>query len=385
MSDRIKTTHVGSLPRTESLAALITASEEGKDVDRAQLDEEIRRSVKDVVARQREVGLDVVSDGEHGKPGFSIYVRDRLDGMGGSTDVWHFRDLLEVPELAAFASETEGNDLDEVLARTPCCVGPLSYKGQDALQRDIANFRSALDGDTTDAFMPSASPGVVVHQMKNLHYPSYEDYLFGVADALREEYQAIVEAGFVVQLDCPDIPLVGSTDFWASDVVDRLGYPAVVDLHVEAINRATAGLPQEQLRMHLCWGNYAGPHTHDAELRDIIEHVLRANVRYISFEAANPRHEHEWAVFEEVALPDDKVIVPGCIDSTTNFVEHPELVAQRIERFARAVGPDRVIAGADCGFSTVVGFTAVYPSVVWRKFASLVEGAALASGKLARA
>ena len=386
MTERIiSTTHVGSLPRTESLAALITASEEGKPVGATELNDEIQKSVKEVVRKQREVGLDVISDGEHGKPGFSIYVRDRLQGMGGSTDVWTFRDLAEVPEMAAVASETEGNDLDEALARTPACIGPLSYRGQDAVARDIENFVAALDGDTANAFMPAASPGVVVHQMMNLYYSSYEDYLSAVADALREEYQAIVDAGLTLQLDCPDIPLVGHTDFWASDIVNRLGYAAVVEMHVEAINRATAGLPHEQLRMHLCWGNYAGPHTYDVELRDIIETVFKAGVRFVSFEAANPRHEHEWAVFEEVTLPDDKVIIPGCLDSTSNFVEHPELVAQRIERIARLVGPDHMIAGADCGFSTVVGFTAVFPSIVWRKFNSLVEGASLASAKLARA
>ena len=386
MSDHvIKTTHVGSLPRSEELTPLVLASEAGEPVDAGQMADAIARSVQDVVRRQRDIGIDLVSDGEHGKPGFSVYVRDRLEGMGGKTDVWTFRDLEEVPELtAALASEAEGSDLDEVLGRIPSCIGPLSYRGQEAVARDIANFIAALGGDTADAFMPAASPGVVVHQMKNLHYPSYEDYLTAVADALREEYTAIVDAGLTVQLDCPDIPLVAGTNFWGSDVVDRLGHAAVVEMHVEAINRATAGLPQEQLRMHLCWGNYAGPHTHDVELRDIIELVFKANVRFISFEAANPRHEHEWAIFEDIAVPDDKVLIPGCIDSTSNFVEHPELVAQRIERFARLVGPEQVIAGADCGFGTVVGFTAVYPSIVWRKLQALVEGAALASSKIAQ-
>jgi 5-methyltetrahydropteroyltriglutamate--homocysteine methyltransferase len=380
----IKTTHVGSLPRSEELTALMTASEKGEAVDRAQLDDAIKRSVTDVVEHQKSIGLDIISDGEHGKAGFTVYLRDRLKGLGGSTEVWTFRDMAEVPELTAFVSEGEGNELEELLSRIPACVGPISYRGQEGVARDIANFKAALDGDTTDAFMPAASPGVIVQQMKNLHYGSYEDYLAAVADAMREEYTAIVDAGFTVQMDCPDIPIIGHSQFWASDVAERLGYEAMVELHIEAINRATAGLPQEQLRMHLCWGNYAGPHNYDVELRDIIDIVLKARVKFLSFEASNPRHEHEWVVFEDVTLPDDKVLIPGCIDSVSMFVEHPELVAQRIERFARLVGPERVVAGVDCGFGTVIGFTNVYPSIAWRKLESLVQGAALASEKFAR-
>jgi 5-methyltetrahydropteroyltriglutamate--homocysteine methyltransferase len=344
--------------------------------------------VGDVVARQLDAGIDIVSDGESGKPGYTAYLLERIDGFGGESEPWYFQDLLDVPELQG-RTEARASDLSKrfrAVGQMPGCIGELRYVGHAQVERDVENLTAAIARHGAElGFMPAASPGSIAIQAHNHHYPSYEAYLDGLADALRHEYAAIVDAGLTLQLDCPDIPMTrpGHRLYWAADLVERLGHRRVIDLHVDAVNRAAEGLPRERVRMHLCWGNYVGPHHHDAPLRDVLGPVLeRARVGAVSFEAANPRHAHEWEELAELDVPDDVAIIPGVIDSTTNFVEHPRLVAQRIERFARSVGSERVIGGSDCGFASSVGMTLVEPTVVWMKLRSLAEGAAMASDRL---
>jgi 5-methyltetrahydropteroyltriglutamate--homocysteine methyltransferase len=377
--DRILTTHVGSLPRSAELTRLIFDAQEGKgDADRLQA--QVADEVDRVVARQRETGIDIVSDGEQSKPGFSNYLRDRLDGLGGTTDPWVFKDLATVPELQAFYFEDEAAEHIHM----PACEGPLRYVGQAAVQRDIANLKGAMERHgVTEAFMPAASPGIIAYHMTNRHYPSYEEYVMAAADAMREEYRAITDAGLILQLDCPDIGCVAHTEGWMTPTMERLGLTKFVELQIEALNHGVEGLPPDQVRMHLCWANYEAPHQFDVPLRDVLEPVLRrARPSAILIEAANPRHEHEWEVLQEMTVPEDKIIVPGVIDTTTNYVEHPVLIAQRIQRFADILGRERVIAGADCGFGTFVGFGAVFENVVWMKLSALAEGAQIASERL---
>lgn len=380
--DRILTSHVGSLPRPPDVLERIYARQAGTrlfDDDYWRL---VAAAVDDVVAHQARIGIDIVSDGEIGKVGFTNYLGDRLTGLGGEGEMWSFHDLEEAPEIAARQYQGEG-------ARhicMPACVGALEYVGQAHIARDLANLRRALDAHGIErAFVPAPLPGAVAFQIVNRHYATYEDYVMALAECLQEEYRAIVDAGFLLQLDSPDIPMCAPQHsvFWASDVVAGMGYQAFIALNLAALERATEGIPGEHLRLHLCWANYEGPHHHDVALAEVLEPSLRlCRAKTISFEAANPRHEHEWAVFESLRLPDDVVIMPGVIDTSTNFVEHPELVAQRIERFARLVGRERVIAGTDCGFGTYAGFGEVTPGAVWLKLASLAEGAAIASRRL---
>ncbi|MBV8084946.1 MAG: cobalamin-independent methionine synthase II family protein [Chloroflexi bacterium] len=372
---RILTTHTGSLPRPPDLVQLMLAHERGDPIDQGALKERIASATTEIIAKQLEAGVDVVNDGEASKPSYSTYVKDRLNGFGG-------------PSQAPPGSAAEPNFPDFVRTRQaerlaiayPTCNGPISLKDGSAVQRDIANLRAALAGKhVAEAFMSAASPGQIARFQVNTYYPSDEAYIFALAEAMRPEYRAIVEADLVLQLDCPDLAS-GRTSAYSHLSVEE--WLKIAVMHVEALNTAIAGLPADRIRLHLCWGNYEGPHTRDVPIRDILSTVFRANVGGLSFEAANPRHEHEWRVWEDVKLPDGWVLIPGVLDSCTNYVEHPDLVAQRIVRFAGAVGRENVIAGTDCGFSTSVGSSRVAPSVAWAKLAAMAEGARMASREL---
>ena len=372
---RISTTHVGSLPRPQNLLELMYKHQEGAKPDDG-LADAIEDAVRVWVATQLRIGIDVVSDGEMGKPGFVNYISERLEGFGGQAAPWTLDDLEATPELLV---EQYGGEAGAHIVPANC-QGPVSYSGHELLRRDIDNLLGALGNHpSSEAFMPAASPGVVTVCSPDEHYGDYETYLEAVADAMAEEYRAIVDAGLQLQLDCPDIPMAGHTQFWCKDEVSSRGLRAFAELHVGAIDRALQGIEPQKVRLHLCWGNYEGPHHLDAPLEEVLIPVLGSRAAMISFEAANPRHEHEWETFEKLSIPDDKKIMPGVIDTLTNLVEHPRLVAQRIERFARLVGPERVIASADCGFGTFVGFGQVGAQVAQMKLESLVAGAEVAS------
>lgn len=371
-SQRILTTHTGSLPRPDDLQQMLYAKERGEQVDQAAFEIKVREAVQAVVRQQVACGIDVVNDGEMSKISYSTYVKDRLTGFEGTgrLKLGRSADLADFPEYAqrVFA------DLSEISG--PACTGPITYKGLAEVQRDIANLKAALQGvDVTEVFMTAASPGVISRFLENQYYPSHEAYLAALVDTMKVEYDTIYQAGFILQLDCPD--LTGGRNIKGTQ--SGLSY---LELHVEALNHALRDIPADRMRLHLCWGNYEGPHHKDTPLRDILNIVLQARPAGLSFEAANPRHEHEWKVFEEVKLPEGKVLIPGVIDSTTNFIEHPELVAQRIERFAAQVGRENVIAGTDCGFATFAGFHTVDPRIAWAKLQAMAEGAHVASQSL---
>jgi 5-methyltetrahydropteroyltriglutamate--homocysteine methyltransferase len=336
----------------------------------------VRQAVADAVAKQVEVGIDVVGDGEQSKVGYSTYVKDRLEGFGSDGRMAVTPgDLVDYPGYAVQMFGAFAFPL-----RTPACIGPVRSKGTEAVQRDIAHFKEALAKTTAvEAFMTAASPGVIALFLSNAYYRTDEEYLNALADAMRPEYQAIHEAGFLLQIDCPDLAMGRHIQFPDRDEEE---FRKIAELHVEVLNRAVEGIPPDRMRLHLCWGNYEGPHHKDISLERIIDIVLRARPMGISFEAANPRHEHEWRLFERIRIPDDKVLIPGVIDSTTNFIEHPDLVAERIKRFAAVVGTERIIAGTDCGFGTFAGYRGVDPAIAWAKLGALAEGARLASREL---
>ena len=369
-TERILTTHTGSLPRPPDLLAMLEAVDAGTLSDGAAFEARVRRATKDIVTQQADAGVDIVNDGEQGKVGYSTYVRQRLTGFGGQSTLRGRSDWADFPEAAARAEQRS------TVAR-PACNGPIEWKDRAAVDKDTANLRAALDGaQVTEAFMTAASPGVIAHFLPNQYYPSREAYLARLVDVMKEEYDAIHRAGFMLQIDCPDLAMgrhLAFPDLSAAEFVK------VAEGNIEALNHALRDIPADRLRLHLCWGNYQGPHHRDIPLRAIIRAVLKARPQGLSFEGANGRHEHEWVVFREVRLPDDKVVIPGVLDSTTNFIEHPELVAERIGRYARLVGRENVIAGTDCGFGTWVGQAAVDPDIAWAKLASLAEGARLAS------
>ncbi len=375
-TERILTTHTGSLPRPHDLTAMLEALDAGTVSDTAGFEARVRRAVADVVRQQVEAGVDIVNDGEQGKVGYSTYVRHRLTGFGGQSAVPMRADWADFPEAAARAERRSA------VAR-PSCNGAIDWKDRTAVQKDVANLRAALDGvQATEAFMTAASPGVIAHFLRNEHYPSREAYLARLVDVMKDEYDAIHRAGFVLQVDCPDLAMGRHLAF---PTLSNAEFVKIAEANVEALNHALRDIPADRLRMHLCWGNYEGPHHRDIPLREIISVALKARPQAISFEGANPRHEHEWAVFREVRLPDDKVIIPGVLDSTTNFIEHPELVAQRLVRYAEVVGRERVIAGTDCGFATFARSNLqVEPEIAWAKFKSMAEGARLASAQLWR-
>jgi 5-methyltetrahydropteroyltriglutamate--homocysteine methyltransferase len=374
--DRILTTHTGSLPRPADLIRTMFAREEGVPVDGPAMAARIRTAVAEVVRKQTDAGITVVSDGELSKPSYATYIKDRLNGFGGTSQSLQYRDLVDFPEMAKRVFGDPGRSR----RKTPACTGPISLRDPAAAQVDVDNLKAALRSvEAKDVFMSAASPGVISLFFRDDHYGNHEAYLFAIADAMRHEYETVARAGFILQLDCPDLAMGRHIQFAGLGLEE---FRKMARLHLAALDHAVANIPPEQLRLHLCWGNYEGPHHYDVPLADILDLVFAARPQGISFEAANPRHAHEWRVFERVKLPRDKVIIPGILDSTTNFIEHPELVAERIGRYARLVGRENVIAGTDCGFGTWVGQAAVDPDIVWAKLASLAEGAGLASAEL---
>lgn len=372
-TERILTTHTGSLPRPPDLIPVLYARERGEAVDESAFEESVRSAVAGIVRKQIEAGIDVVNDGEQSKVSYATYVKDRLTGFGGEGTAIVAADVTDFPEYASRSARGGSN-------RRPACNGPIEYHDLPAVERDIANFRAALQGvSPKDTFLSAASPGVISIFMGNQYYPSHEDYIWAMARAMKSEYDAIHRAGFVLQIDCPDLAMSRHSKFAGTSLEE---FRRIASVHVEALNYATQDIPPEMMRMHLCWGNYEGPHHRDVELRNIVDIVLGARPAGISFEASNPRHAHEWTVWEDVRLPDGKVLIPGMLDSTCNFIEHPELVAQRLVRFAGVVGRENVIAGTDCGFSTGAGGSAVDPAIAWAKFQAMAEGARLASSEL---
>jgi 5-methyltetrahydropteroyltriglutamate--homocysteine methyltransferase len=371
-TEHVLTTHTGSLPRPSALLEALQRRDRGES-NGAALEDQVRDAVQDIVARQARAGVGVVNDGEASKIGYSTYVKERLDGFGGEGGLAGLpADLAEFPDY--MARVLGGLDFE-----MPACVGPVSYRDLDAVRADIANLQAAVGAtEVEDAFMTAASPGVISVFLPNKHYSSHEEYIAALADVMKEEYDEIHRAGLVLQLDCPDLAMTRHMN--NDETLEEFRRRA--RLHVEAINHATRDIPADEMRIHLCWGNYEGPHHHDLPLRDIIDIVFEARPAAISFEAANPRHEHEWTVFEDVTLPEGKVLIPGVVDSTTNYIEHPELVAQRITRYAQLVGRENVIAGSDCGFATFASFLAIDPGITWAKLGAMAEGARLASESL---
>jgi 5-methyltetrahydropteroyltriglutamate--homocysteine methyltransferase len=372
-TDRILTTHTGSLPRPWDLITTLEAMDTGTLPDPDAFDARVRQAVTEVIRKQRAAGVDVVNDGEQGKVGYSTYVRHRLTGFEGAHLVLPRPDWADFPEAMARQPRTS--------VSRPACTGPIQWRDKTAVHKDIAALKAAIGGmPPADVFMTAASPGVIAHFLRNEYYPTREAYLARLTDVMKEEYDAIAAAGFVLQVDCPDLAMGRHLAFSDLGTAEFL---KIAQGNVEALNHALRDIPADRLRMHLCWGNYEGPHHRDIPLRDILPVVLKARPRAISLEGANPRHEHEWAVFKDVKLPDDKILIPGVLDSTTNFIEHPELVAQRIVRYAEVVGRERVIAGTDCGFGTFARSNPqVEPEIVWAKFQAMAEGARLASAAL---
>ena len=378
--DRILTTHTGSLPRPKPLIDLVMNRERGETIDAAAFAAETAKAIDDIVAQQVAAGIDVVSDGEMSKPSYTTYIRHRVSGIEPDPraaekgrDIMVGRDLLAHPD---FARRRNFSD-----APFPGCIGPARYKDRSELDRDIANLKSAAGKSSpTDVFMTAPSPGILTRFIINLHYPSEDAYVEALADVMKTEYRAIVDAGFVLQIDAPD--LASARNNQHRDLTDDQ-FRRIAERNIAAINAATEGLPADRMRLHICWGNYEGPHTHDLPLLKIIDLAFKARPQAISIEAANPRHDHEWEDLADIDIPDDKILIPGVIDSTTNFVEHPRLVAQRIGRYAGIIDRERLIAGVDCGFGTAVrSDPMVVDSIVWAKLRALSEGAAIASKRL---
>jgi len=373
----IATTHVGSLPRGPELTPLLLARDHGEPYDAEAFDTVVQAAVDAAVAAQVDAGVTIVSDGELGKVGYSTYMIERLSGFGGHTDRKPALDLAPLPDLRAKLAHIMGA---QEFTRASC-IGPVRLVTLQPLHDDIRRFRSALDrhGKGTRAFMNAASPGLITAFQKNAHYPSHEAYLADLVAAMQPEYEAIVAAGFDLQLDCPDLAMARHTGY---QEMDEPAFLKAIAANVDALNAATANIAPDRMRMHICWGNYEGPHDHDIALEKIIDIVLGARPATILFEAANPRHEHEWAVWRDADIPDDKLLAPGLIDTCSNYLEHPELIAQRIERFAGIVGKDRVVASTDCGFGTFAGYGKIDPIVTWAKLRNLREGADIAATRL---
>jgi 5-methyltetrahydropteroyltriglutamate--homocysteine methyltransferase len=372
-TERFLTTHTGSLPRPEDLIRMMYAREEGVPVDPAALSERVASAVEEVVRKQAEAGVDVVNDGEMSKPSYATYIKDRLSGFGGTGNTFVYQDLVDFPNLAKRVFGDPGRSR----RKTPACNAPIGVRDPQAAKTDVDHLQAAFAKvKAQEMFLTAASPGVVSLFFRNEHYPSEEAYIFAIADAMRHEYETIAGAGIVLQIDCPDLGMGRHIQYANLSLAD---WRKKAQLHVEALNHAVANIPPERLRMHLCWGNYEGPHHCDVALADVIDIVFRARPSAIAIEAANPRHAHEWALFERVKLPEGKLLIPGVIESKSNFIEHPELVAQRIGRYAKLVGRENIMAGSDCGFGTWVGQAAVDPDVVWAKMAAMAEGARIAS------
>jgi 5-methyltetrahydropteroyltriglutamate--homocysteine methyltransferase len=381
-TDRILTTHVGSLPRPDGLFEMMLAKMDGKAVDEKAYAERVRRAVEDSVKQQVGAGLDVVSDGEMGKPSFITYAAQRLGGLEKREGVRpspfsNTRETRDFPEYyqSAVAEQVSARRRRALMV----CAGPISYKGHEQLKAELDLLKFALDGvNATEAFVPAIAPSNIETTTPNEYYKTEEEYVFAIAQAMREEYQAIVQAGFLLQIDDPFL----ITYYITRPDLSVADCRKWAELRVEALNAAIAGIPADRIRFHTCYSINMGPRVHDMQLRDIIDIILKVRAGGYSFEAANPRHEHEWQEWKRVKLPDDKVLMPGVITQSTVLVEHPELVAQRIARYADIVGRERVIASADCGFASFAGSNEVHPSIVWAKFGALVEGARIASNRL---
>ena len=375
-TDRILTTHVGSLPRPPELRELLVRKDQGEAYDKAELDRQVRQAVFDIVKRQAAVGVDIVNDGEMSKPGYSTYIADRLSGFAGHEPAKPRLDTRDHPNfLAAYERMTGSN-----VARRAVCVAAVAWRDREPLYEDIRNLKDALaEVAVTEGFMTAASPGLVPVFQTNRYYPSHEAYVEAIAAAMQEEYEAIVEAGFVLQLDCPDLAMARHTTF---QELSEANFLRRAEFHVEALNHALSNVPADRARIHICWGNYEGPHDHDIPFAKVAPILLKAKPQALVVEAANPRHAHEWAVWQETKLPDDKILIPGVLDTSTNYVEHPELVAERICRFADIVGRERVIAGSDCGFGTFAGYGKLDPDISFKKLAAMAEGAEIASKRL---
>lgn len=372
---KIQTTHVGSLPRTQEVVDFIFARENNEDYDQSAFDAAMTSAVSETVKKQVEAGIDIVSDGETSKISYATYVKDRYTGFAGDSPRNAPADLKMFPGFLKRLADDGGTPQ---YAR-PMCVGEVKSKGQDELNKDIANLKAAIaEHGANRGFMNAASPGVISLFLQNDYYPTRDAYLAALADAMKDEYETIVGAGLDLQLDCPDLAL--SRHMLFNDLSDE-EFIKVAESHVEALNHALQNVPKEKVRVHICWGNYEGPHCCDIPMDKVFSTLMATQSRYVLFETSNPRHAHEWQVFQDRKneIPDDKILVPGVVDTTTNFVEHPDLVKQRIERFVGIIGADRVIAGSDCGFGTFAGFGAVDPDIAYAKLAALAEGANLAA------
>ncbi|MEL6947709.1 MAG: cobalamin-independent methionine synthase II family protein [Pseudomonadota bacterium] len=370
---KIATTHVGSLPRTQEVVDFIFAREKEQPYDQASFDAAMTDAVAETVRRQVEAGVDIVSDGETSKISYATYVKDRYTGFSGDSERNAPADLKLFPSFLERMADSGGTP---TYAR-PQCTGPVQSKGQAELTKDIDNLKAAMATHGVErGFMNAASPGVISLFLQNVHYPTRDAYLAALSDAMREEYETIVGAGLDLQLDCPDLAL--SRHMLFADLSDE-EFVKIAQGHVEALNAALENVPADKVRVHICWGNYEGPHVCDVDMDTVFSTLMGTKARYVLFETSNPRHAHEWTVFRDrkSEIPDDKVLVPGVVDTTTNFVEHPQLVSQRIERFVDIVGRERVIAGSDCGFGTFAGYGAVDPEIAYAKLSALNEGAAL--------
>ena len=388
-TDRILTTHVGSLPRQPEVLAQVMAHEVGETVDRAAFDAKLAAAVRDVVHRQIAAGIDSVCDGEQSKISYTFYVRHRLSGIGAGVGGDHsappqtaaHRDILDHPDFMERLRAQRGGTSWFAAAAVPYCTGPVRYENRAPVDADIANLTAAAAAEKpVEAFMNAASPGVLTKFVPDRFYDDEEKYVEALADALKEEYEAIHRAGFILQIDAPDL---GSARHNQYQHLSDAEFLKIAERNIAAVNHATQNIPREAMRLHICWGNYEGPHTHDIPLAKVFDVAIKARSQAILFEAANPRHAHEWEELAGKKIPDDLILMPGCIDSTTNFVEHPKLVAQRIENYARLVGRERVVAGTDCGFATFAAQqNMVVPSIAWAKLAALAEGAKIASDRL---
>jgi 5-methyltetrahydropteroyltriglutamate--homocysteine methyltransferase len=371
----IRTTHVGSLPRGNELVPLLLARDHGQPYDAEAFDRLVQAAVNDAVAKQEAAGVSIASDGELGKVGYSTYVTERLSGFGGNVARKPALDLAPLPELRKKLAAIMG---EQEFVRASC-IAPVRLINLEPCHEDIRRFQKAMSGRKPQGFMNSASPGLITAFQPNAFYATHENYLADLISAMRPEYEAITASGYQLQLDCPDLAMSRHTAY--QDLTEAQ-FLKTAEANVEALNAATSGIAPERMRMHVCWGNYEGPHDHDIPLEQVIDIILRARPATILFEAANPRHEHEWKVWAETKIPDHKVLAPGLIDTCSNYVEHPQLIAQRIERFAAIVGVERVIASTDCGFGTFAGYGKIDPAVTWKKLRALREGADIAAGRL---
>jgi 5-methyltetrahydropteroyltriglutamate--homocysteine methyltransferase len=373
-TDKILTTHTGSLPRPGKVVELLLAEKDKPGASRAALDAAVDDAVAGVVKKQIEAGIDVINDGEQGRTDYTVHVLDRLTGFEGKSTPQLGTGEPEFPELAAILSQ-----FATPFQHRPACSGPVAWKDWPAAQADIARAKAAMQkSGAAEYFMTSPSPGQIARYLKNHYYKTDEEYLFALAGVMAKEYRAIVDAGFILQLDCPDLAM----SYALYPGISIPDYRKIIEKNVEALNESVKGLPPDRMRMHVCWGSTLGPHHGDIEIKEIADILLKGRPQAVSFPGANPRHGHEWKVWKDVKLPDGKIIIPGVIDSTSNFVEHPELVADRITQYSRVAGKENVIAGVDCGFGTFAGRVQVDTKIVWMKLASLAQGAAMASERL---